>query len=114
VYSQFGNRALLMLEVALADGASAIVGALGEAGVFARLDEAIPAGAPLDPLVAALVEATKEPLATARAARLIFDLCGSDPVRQGRLSIGLSHALLASVEAPAPTLSDLRRTLGQA
>lgn len=113
VYSQFGNRALLLLEVAFSEGGSAIVSAVDHPEELKHLTDALPFGAPIDPLVAAIVEAATDQLATDSTANRLGDLCGSDPARHGRLSIGLAHALLSSVGVAGPTTDALRRALRQ-
>jgi len=113
VYSQFGSRALLLLEVAFSEGGSAVVRAVDHPESLASLAEALPSGAPIDPLVAAIVEAATDLSASGSTARRIHELCGSDPGRLGRLSIGLSHALLASVTVAGPTAEAIRRALRQ-
>ena len=113
VYSQFGNRALLLLEVAFTEGASPVVNSVERARAFSRLRSAIPAGAPLDPLVAAIVEAANEPSAAAAvAADRIRELCAGDGQREGRLSIALAHALLAPLAVPGPTAECLLQAIG--
>jgi hypothetical protein len=111
VYSQFGNRALLLLEVAFTEGASPVVNSVERVRAFSRLRSAMPAGAPLDPLVVAIVEAANEPSAAAAAAARIRELCAGDGQREGRLSIALAHALLAPLAIPGPSAECLLQAI---
>jgi len=112
VYSQFGNRALLLLEVAFTDGVSSVVNSVEQVQTFSRLQSAIPAGASLDPLVVAIVEAANEPSAASVAAARIQELFSGDRQREGRLSIALAHALLAPLAVPGPTAECLLKAIG--